>query len=326
MYQIKQIPEDFIVDEIINIKPQKEGDYSYFILKKRDYTTNDAIQKIADKLKINTKNIGFAGNKDRRAITTQLISFYKVSKEKLENLNLKDIGLKFFGYGKAPISLGELKGNKFKITVKNLSDKEIKSLKNKVKQIILVPNLFGEQRFSNNNAEIGKSIIKKDFKNAVELILKNKGYSEDKVSDAISEKTTDYIGALRKINKKILKLYIHAYQSEIFNKTVEEYKGKPQQKIPVIGFGTELERYNKELQKIIIDMMKKEKITFRDFIIPQIPELSSEGNERDLFTEVKGLSYEIENDDLNKGKNKTILDFSLNKGCYATVVVSYLFD
>jgi len=326
MYQIKQIPEDFIVDEIINIKQQKEGDYIYLILKKKDYTTNDAIQRIADKLKLNTKNIGFAGNKDRKAITTQLISFYKVSKETLENLNLKDIELKFFGYGKAPISLGELKGNKFKITVRNLINKEIKSLKSKVNKTILVPNLFGEQRFSNNNAEIGKSIIKKDFKKAVALILKNNGYSENKVSDAISEKTTDYIGALRKINKKILKLYIHAYQSEIFNKTIEKYKGKSHQKIPVIGFGTELENYDNELQKIIKKLMEKEKITFRDFIIKQIPELSSNGDDRDLFVEVKDLNYKIENDETNKGKKKIILDFSLNKGCYATVVVDYLFN
>ena len=143
-------------------------------------------------------------------------------------------------------------------------------------------------------------------------------------------KNNDYIGAIRKIPLKISKLYVHAYQSSLFNETIDKYiKAKPKGniKIPIIGFGTELESYPKEIQKITKEIMKKEKITFRDFIIRSLPDISSEGSERNLFIEVKGLKMEnIEQDELNKGKYKAALSFSLPKGCYATVVVEHIFN
>ena len=74
MYKIKQIPEDFIVNEVIDIKLNPKGSYSYFILKKKDYATPAAIEKIARFLNIPVKKVGYAGAKDRRAVTTQLIS------------------------------------------------------------------------------------------------------------------------------------------------------------------------------------------------------------------------------------------------------------
>ena len=74
MYKIKQIPEDFIVKEINDIILNNDGKYSYFLLKKKNYNTLNAIKAIAKKLKINEKDIGFAGNKDKEAVTKQTIS------------------------------------------------------------------------------------------------------------------------------------------------------------------------------------------------------------------------------------------------------------
>ena len=58
MYKIKQIPEDFIVEEIPEYETQMEGEYSYFLLKKINYTTIDAIIKIAQRLRLPLKYIG----------------------------------------------------------------------------------------------------------------------------------------------------------------------------------------------------------------------------------------------------------------------------
>jgi len=304
MYKIKQEVEDFIVKEITNIKPKKEGRYAYFILKKKDYTTEKAIQTIANYFRIPRKRFGYAGNKDKKAITEQYCSVLS----KIKDIKLKDIEVKVIGFGSEPISLGDLKENYFEIIVRNINKKP--------KQIKEIPNYFDEQRFgkNKNNHLIGKEIIKKDFKKAVKILD--------------SEfKGTDYVGFLRQIPKKILMIYIHSYQSYLWNLIVDKYlqcKYKKNAKIPLIGFGTEIK--DKRIKKIAENLMEKENISYRDFIIRQIPELSSEGNERIMFVKIKNLKIsKPEKDELNKGKKKVKVSFSLPKGAYATNVVKELF-
>ncbi len=341
MYKIKQIPEDFIVKEITGTELKDSGNYTYFILKKKNYTTEKAVSAIAHYLKTDRKNIGYAGSKDKNALTEQFISIKGQIKK--ENINLKDIELIYKGKSDERISLGDLKGNEFIITVRNLNEKEIKLTS------IQIPNYFDEQRFSKNNAEIGKSILKKDFKKAVDLILDN--YSKEKnnfekdVKEYISRLPNDFIGAIKKVPKKIRMMYVHAFQSLIFNKTIaelimsetKEYKKVDYSngffvfpdkelnniKIPIIGFGTEFK--DKKIKDISSALLKKEGITLRDFIVRGMPELASEGDERDMFIKVKKLSIKTDDDELNKSKKKCIISFTLPKGSYATIAIKKIF-
>lgn len=344
MYKIKQTPEDFIVKEVNNVKLDDNGDYSYFSLKKRNYNTLKAIKIISEKLRINEKNIGFAGNKDKNAVTEQVISI-KNSSRGIENINLKDIELKYLGKGNEEIYLGNLAGNEFTITLRNLSKKDIQKIKNKFKKDILMPNYFGPQRFSKSNHLIGKAIIKKDFRKALDLIIQNNSDYNDKIKRHLMERKNDFIGALRIIPSKLLKLYVHSYQSFLFNETLGQFiktqKAKPNktnnnnkskndnkniiQKIPIIGFGTELKSNN--ISVITKKIMLEEEIDFRDFIIRQIPELSLEGAERSAFIKIKDFKIiKKEKDELNKNKEKIVVKFSLPKGCYATVLVDFLLN
>ncbi|MBD3248492.1 tRNA pseudouridine(13) synthase TruD [Candidatus Woesearchaeota archaeon] len=316
MYKIKQIPEDFIVKEIPKFELDDGGEYAYFMLIKKDYTTIKALQTISSKLNIPLKNIGFAGNKDKRAVTEQMISIRHIKPERIEKLNLKDITLKYIGQGSRPISLGDLKGNKFMITIRDLDSKKIR-LRNP-KNII---NYFGPQRFSRNNAEIGKSLVKKNFKKAVEL-MDNK-----EVRYYVEDNPGDYVGALRKLPLKTRKIFIHAYQSYIWNKTVDEYsKTMPykNESIPIMGFGTEIK--NKDLRPMIRKIMMQQGITQRDFIIKQMPELSEEGSERNMYITPENFTAVPDKDELNKDRYKAILEFSLPKGSYATVIIEHIFN
>ncbi|MBD3354705.1 tRNA pseudouridine(13) synthase TruD [Candidatus Woesearchaeota archaeon] len=310
MYKIKESPKDFIVKEIPDYDLDRSGDYSYFWLIKKNTTTMDAVKRIADRLKIPLKNIGFAGTKDKKAITKQTVSIKKIKKEKIESLNLKDIKLEFIGKSSSPISLGDLKGNEFVITVRNIT-------KDKIKPKEIIPNLFGPQRFSTNNIEIGKAIIKRNLEKALKLIDKKE------VQKHLEKFPGDYIGALRKIPLKIRRIYIHAYQSMLWNKTVKKYinLGHHQNiKIPIIGFGTNIKSIEDEdLKKIIKDILSKEEITTRDFILPAIKELSAEGDKRDLFMKIQNLEIETK-------KDRAIVSFSLPKGSYATVVIEEIFN
>ena len=78
MYAIKQKTEDFKVEEITNVQPGKKGDYSLWWMTKENITTDDATRKIAGKLGIKERFIGYAGAKDKKAITKQLISIFRV--------------------------------------------------------------------------------------------------------------------------------------------------------------------------------------------------------------------------------------------------------
>tara|TARA_Y100000310_G_scaffold327902_1_gene395050 strand:- start:2542 stop:3495 length:954 start_codon:yes stop_codon:yes gene_type:complete len=315
MYKIKQLSEDFIVKEINDIELDESGEYSYFLLKKRNYNTLRAIEAISNKLNINIKNIGFAGSKDKNAITEQVISIYN-GNENIENIQIKDIELKYLGKGNEKIFLGSLKGNKFTITIRNLDNKKINNNE------VLIPNYFGPQRFSTSNHLIGKAIVKKDFEEAIKVILSTNSDYNGRIKQHLEKKTNDFVVALKIIPLKLLKLYVHAYQSSIFNKVLEQYTktNKKIEKIPIVGFGTES---NDKIMRILLE---KEKIVPRDFIIRQIPELSSEGDERSAFMAVKDFKIiKQEKDELNEGKEKLIVEFALPKGSYATVFIDYLF-
>ena len=318
MYSIKQLPEDFVVKEIASHELDDTGNYSYFILKKKNYNTLDAVRLLSKFLRIPIRYIGFAGTKDRNAVTEQVCSAYSISKEKIQRLRLKDIELIYIGKGKKPISLGDLRGNKFRIVVRNISG----TIKRKTILPRKIPNYFGKQRFSKNNIDIGRYIVKRNFQKAVQLI------NQKEVGFYLEDHPEDFAGALRYIPLKLRKMYVHAYQSYIWNKTVEEYlETRPltNEKISIVGFSTELIR--DKIGTIIKKILLEEEINQRDFIIRQIPELSSEGGERDLFiTPENFMISEPEEDDLNKGKYKVIVNFTLPKGSYATVVIESLFS
>src|SRR5574342_1086976 len=92
--KIKQIPEDFIVKERIDLRFSK-GSYSYFKLIKKDWNTSDAIKMIAERLGEKFDKFSYAGNKERKGVTEEVISVYNLPKERLENLNIRDIKLEF---------------------------------------------------------------------------------------------------------------------------------------------------------------------------------------------------------------------------------------
>ena len=304
MYTLKQIPEDFIVNEITDVTFGKEGKYIYFKMKKKGYNTLDALRKIAKNLRIPISWIGIAGNKDKQAITTQFCSVKQVSKEKLEKVKLNDIEIKIMGKGDLPISLGSLKGNSFEIILRKVNKKP------KLKTKVL--NLFGEQRFGRNNIEVGRAIIKKKFHEAANLL------------GIESRRPVENLNA---INKRSLRMYIHAYQSYLWNKTVEELVNLniEVENVPLIGFSTKFE--DKNIESIYKKIMRNENITKRDFIIRQLPELSAEGDERKMYIDVKNLIISnLETDELNFNHKKLKLTFFLPKGCYATSFIRQLFN
>ena len=152
-----------------------------------------------------------AGNKDKKAITTQRISIKSTKPLEKFKIDRDNLTLKLVGKGKTPISLGSLTKNHFEITVRNITHKP--------KIMNIFPNYFDEQRFSKNNAEIGKLIIKREFKKVTKLL----GENHYCVKEYSQKKSTDFIGAIRTLPIKLIMLYIHSYQSKLFNRLLNNY-------------------------------------------------------------------------------------------------------
>ena len=326
MYQIKQVPEDFIVEEIPDIKLSQAGDYLYFTLEKKNWTTLDAVAELARRLNVKENRFNIAGIKDKNAITKQVVSAYRIPQQSIARIKIKDIKFNFIGRGDERIKLGQIKKNKFSIVVRNLDNK-------KYRQISFIENYFDEQRFSHSNVAIGHALVKKDFPEACALL-------------GLDVQKNDYIGFLRNsIKRKILLFYVNAYQSYLFNKAVIEYVKNnssdyfnvkhedmefifsnaelKDKKLPLIGFLSVIR--DKEIKKIFDYVMAKEGVGKDDFLFPMMPELSSEGNERNLCVDFD-VAIKFEDDELNIGKYKAVLDFALDKGAYATIVVKKMFE
>ena len=322
-YLIKQRPEDFLVAERSLSAPGEAGEYLILKMTKKRYTTEDAVQRIARALHIDRKAIGYAGSKDSMAVTTQSISIRGAPRESALGLRLKDITLEFLGFSGRPISLGDLEGNNFEITARGI-EPGMKA----PRRIGRFINYFGEQRFSTNNAGIGKAILKKDFKRAVELIIEGSDRDRQVLGGFLSENTNNYVSALKQMPWKTLTLYIHAYQSKLWNevakKLCEKSPEREDELIPIFGFGTEF--VNPEVEEIYNELLSAEGVSQADFVIRQIPDLSSSGSDRRLFCEIERLEIgQLQDDELNPGKKKILLKFSLGKGCYATEAIKEIF-
>jgi len=320
--KIKQIPEDFIVDEVIKLNITKDkNNYSIIKVTKKNWESFKIIEALSKSLKTKTKFIGFAGNKDKYALTTQYISLYKVPKERIEKIRINNVKIFFLGYSINRINLGDLEGNNFKIIIRDLA-KKVKLPRN-----IQLENYFDEQRFGNkaNTHLIGKAIIKRDFKEACNLLN-------------LEINSNDYVGALRKQQRRLLRFYISSFQSYLWNKTLSRILSKNKNyvkvkyslgefvfiinkmknfKLPIINFDLE---NNKEIE----ETLKEEKIKKEDFILKEIPELISTTQFRDAFIDIKNINYSWNKDELNNGKIKLELSFFLTKGSYATMLIKKL--
>jgi len=210
MYILKQQPQDFIVKEISNIKVGNQGKYLYFLLKKRQRNTLDVVKELAKQLGIKEKQIGYAGSKDKHAITEQMISVFGVTPDKVLQADIDNIKLTYKGVGNSPISLGDLQGNAFDIVVRHLD-------KFTIDKVTDIENYFDEQRFSLHNVDIGRHLIKKEFEDAVKLIDDSRGNKH------LELHKNDFIGALKKLPLRLLRMYVNAFQSYLWNETVAEY-------------------------------------------------------------------------------------------------------
>lgn len=173
------------VDEngVVNYGLGPFKNYLHFTVYKENRETMEVASTISKFLRIPSKNIGYAGTKDRRGVTCQRFSILKGKVARVSSLNkgLKNVVLGGFTYEDLPLGLGDLKGNEFVITIRDVkpfNDKDgvetiIEKCFNSLQQKGFI-NYYGMQRFgtfSISTHELGIKILQEDWKGAVELVL-----------------------------------------------------------------------------------------------------------------------------------------------------------
>ena len=183
-FKVQEIEEDGTVLKLEREEKKEtlgeKKDYLLFTLVKRGISTPEAIKSIARTLHVSFKRIAYNGNKDKRALTSQRISIFKLDAEKL-NLDSERLYCRDVTYSNESCKIGKLYGNHFTVLVKEFdaSGKDLDEIMQDIKKG--VPNFYGPQRFGSAslNIETSKSILIGDFKSAFyTLALKDRNESE----------------------------------------------------------------------------------------------------------------------------------------------------
>ncbi len=249
--RIKEEPDDFYVEEIADLKLSDDGDYLILKVKKKNWDTMNFARTLSNALGISQKRISFAGTKDKRAVSVQYFAIRGVKAEQLEKVSIRDAEIEVVGYSRRAIQLGDLAGNRFRILTAGcrngeLFEKTLNELKDKG-----TPNFFGLQRFGSVRFithEVGKLILQGDYEEAFWVYVAKPFEGEKEEVRKIREevwKTRDAKLGLREfpkhlryerlllqklregkseeeallaLPKNLKMMFIHAYQSYIFNR------------------------------------------------------------------------------------------------------------
>ncbi len=260
--RLRAEPEDFVVEEVSILPPEEQdGTNTAAVVRARYWETNRLVREFSRKLHISRKRIMFAGTKDKRAVTTQLFVFGAKTSD-VSNLSIADIEFLRLYPTNAQIGMGDLLGNRFDILVKDVAPdisqaiESCRDIKGELDALGGFPNFFGVQRFGAVRPithVVGKHMTRREPEKAVMTYLcHHSPYEQEDTrnarkrladtrdiaqalhdfSDDLSfEKAImnhlvvhpdDYVGALGQLPQNLLMMFIHAYQSHLFNMMLSE--------------------------------------------------------------------------------------------------------
>lgn len=167
-FLFKPSPRDFTVEEIPLYAFSGEGEHLVLKVRKKELTTWEMLDILSTHLGVKRREIGYAGLKDKHAMTIQYISFLATHEEKLTSFSHPQIKILDRTRHNNKIRIGHLKGNRFALRFKKVLGVQKEMLDSVLDWIEAegIPNYFGHQRFGNfgDNWEEGRKIIAGELK------------------------------------------------------------------------------------------------------------------------------------------------------------------
>lgn len=390
--RLRSVPEDFVVLETGDGPARDvEGKYTAARIALRNWETNRFAGVAARELGIHRDQVAFAGMKDKRAVTEQWFTF-KAPVQAVERLgSLADVRVVAAYATRRPSFTGAHTGNGFVLRIRDASAtaETLNAITSAIEHERGVPHFFGPQRFGGHFRAtthlVGEAICRGDLEEAVRLYVGHpvatetpeaqearRIYEETRDPTAtlaaypavldperailrrLVERPGDFRYALFALPTNLLQLFIHAWQSLLFNEMLSArleaglglataHVGDRVMGVDDEGTTTHVvtaynrARVQQELDRgravltaaltglttplaegvqgdIETEVLDAHGVHPTDFRVREMPELASPGRRRAILQRVTGLQTEFVDGD-------PVLRFQLGKGSYATVVL-----
>lgn len=253
--RIKVRPEDFLVDEQPLYTPSGKGEHIYMLVQKRNLSTLDMVGVVARHFGVDRGCVGYAGLKDKHAITRQVVSVHTPGKkpEDFPALVHERLAVLWTDLHENKLRPGHLRGNRFSVRIRDVRPTDVLTAKRVLDRLraVGVPNRVGEQRFGmlENNHIIGRAIVANDFEGAVRELLgpserhpemnpeARRFFAEKNYEEAIRwlppgasterralvqlARGSNFKHAILSLDKQILGYYLSSFQSAVFNRVLD---------------------------------------------------------------------------------------------------------
>jgi len=257
--RFKVLPEDFVVQEEIKLKPSKAGPYSIYRVEKWGVTTLQVQFQMARALKRPPSAVSLPALKDKKAIAIQYASVEGKGPALIEG---NGFSARLVGHTRRHLTTRDLKGNRFTLTVRNIPPSQAEKAGERIAVMREsgLPNYFDRQRFGSyvpGKGFIGKKILERDAEGALRMYLtlplpidslrirsfkaraaEHWGDWELLLEEAprpsnfrsvltfLRDHPTDFRKALNLVTPRVLSLCLVAYQSWLWNRIVGRYLKK----------------------------------------------------------------------------------------------------
>lgn len=260
--RLRAEPEDFVVVEESLPPPEVPGGrVTAATFRVRNWETNRFVRQMSRRLGISHRKVRFAGVKDKRAVTTQLMTV-ETPIESVRALRMPDVELLDARSSDHHIGLGDLVANAFEITVTGI-ELGPEELRHRVERVVEeareaggFPNYYGHQRFGTARPVshlVGRELVRGDVEGAVWTYLTHEGVREGEEARAarkglrdtsdvrqalrdfpknlgnernmlghLLHEPGDWEGAFRKLPFNLQLMMVHAYQGLVFNRVLSE--------------------------------------------------------------------------------------------------------
>jgi tRNA pseudouridine13 synthase len=257
----KEQADDFQVEEIPLYPCCGSGEHLYLWIEKSGISTRELLSQLAKGLRIQERDIGYAGLKDARARTRQMISLPESCAKRLATLQLQQATILKTDRHSNRLRLGHLAGNRFSIRLHNVVAAALPRAE-AILQLLQrqgVPNRFGEQRYGilGNSAQLGMLLLQGKYEDFCRELLGDPeqirnpewraaatAYRNGELQQAISclpQRMRDeqrllrtlqdgkgYRSACLSLPRNLLRLFLSASQSALFDQLLE-------QRLPELG-------------------------------------------------------------------------------------------
>jgi tRNA pseudouridine13 synthase len=258
--RFKAQPEDFVVEELAQLPLAPAGDYAVYRVEKRNVTTLQVQTHVAAQLGRRSADVSTPALKDKKSTAVQHLCLRGTGPEELAGPGYR---ASLVGRSSRPLRPTDLTGNRFTITLRDLSPDEAGAVGGRLSQVARfgLPNYFDRQRFGSYSREeeapdrfIGKTILRRDAEGAVQAYLSHRFVGDPPTVRAFKALARQHWGewafllgeaprpsnyrslltylkdhpqgfrkALNLIPRRLLSLYLVAYQSYLWNRIAAGY-------------------------------------------------------------------------------------------------------